>query len=66
MVKEAGARFLKRDSSSGDEWVEVSDEVAREKVGHIFRMKTKRGAASCYYLSSSKSEMKPHYDQGLG
>ena len=41
MIKATKGRFLKR-TESGNRWVEVSDEVAREKVSHTFRTKTRR------------------------
>ena len=37
-IKNADGRFLKKLTSDGN-WVEVSDEVARDKVGHGFRTK---------------------------
>jgi hypothetical protein len=43
MIKTSDARFLKKSSESGrDYWVEVGDEVARDKVSHSFRTKTRR------------------------
>jgi hypothetical protein len=45
IIKESSkGRFLKRaDNNIG--WIEVSDEVARDKVGHGFRTKTRRNSA---------------------
>ena len=44
IVKEQlGARFLQRAGEDSDEWQEVADSVAREKVSHGFRTKTRRG-----------------------
>ena len=45
LVKAKGARFLERNDDS-DEWVEVEDGVARLKVSHGFRNKTKRSESS--------------------
>ena len=43
IVKEQrGARFLQRAGEDSKEWEEVSDSVAREKVSHGFRTKTRR------------------------
>lgn len=41
IVKASGGRFLKRDESSVG-WVETNDEIARDKVSHGFRTKTRR------------------------
>jgi hypothetical protein len=40
-IKKADGRFLKKLTSDGP-WVEVSDEVARDKVGHGFRTKPRK------------------------
>jgi hypothetical protein len=40
-TQEVGGRFLKK-TEDGRSWVEVSNEVARDKVGHGFRTKTRR------------------------
>jgi hypothetical protein len=42
MIKDSDGRFLKKSSESGYHWVEVGDEVARDKVSHSFRTKTRR------------------------
>eukprot|EP00980_Cylindrotheca_fusiformis_P025837 scaffold14697_cov124-Cylindrotheca_fusiformis.AAC.12 len=37
-TKKNGVRFLKRDESGGDRWVEVDDKKAYEKVSHALRL----------------------------
>uniref|UniRef100_A0A7S1YD18 DUF6824 domain-containing protein n=1 Tax=Grammatophora oceanica TaxID=210454 RepID=A0A7S1YD18_9STRA len=36
-IQEAGGTFLKRLDPDSNEWTEVDDKAAREKVGHLFR-----------------------------
>jgi len=45
VIKGSGGRFLKK-SDSGNSWIEVEDTVAQDKVGHVFRTKTKRNTPS--------------------
>lgn len=40
LIKESSGRFLKQDDD-GTGWVEVTDEIAREKVAHAFRNRRK-------------------------
>ena len=42
MIKNSGGRFLKRCDDDSGKWWEVPDDVAREKIGHGFRTKTRR------------------------
>jgi hypothetical protein len=44
-IHKLGGRFLKK-SDDGISWVEVNDEVARDKVGHGFRTRTLRNAGT--------------------
>ena len=59
MIKNENGRFLKT-SYEGDQrgWVEVSDEVAREKVSHGFRTKTRRNITESEDESSSSGGVK--------
>jgi hypothetical protein len=43
IVKDSGARFLKRNENENG-WVKVGPIVARDKVGHGFRTKTRRNS----------------------
>ena len=40
VIKRGGSRFLKRSDGDSD-WIEVDDDVAKDKVSHGFRTKTK-------------------------
>jgi hypothetical protein len=44
-IKESKGRFLKKTTDS-EGWVEVSDDVARDKVSHGFRTKTRRNTTT--------------------
>jgi hypothetical protein len=55
IIKDSGGRFLKKKGGSdhgkigivvAEEWVEVVDDVARDKVSHGFRTKTRRLSAT--------------------
>jgi hypothetical protein len=46
MIKDSGGRFLKRADDGSGRWVEVSNDVAREKVSHGFRTKTRRRSST--------------------
>jgi hypothetical protein len=46
LVKNTGGRFLKRCEDDIGGWIEVADDVARDKVSHGFRTKTKRKSQS--------------------
>jgi hypothetical protein len=47
IIKKSGGRFLKReDAGDGNSWIEVNNMVAREKVSHGFRTKTKRNSSA--------------------
>ena len=58
MIKNENGRFLKT-SYEGDQrgWVEVSDEVAREKVSHGFRTKRQKSKSDWDHESSSDIQM---------
>jgi hypothetical protein len=45
MIKESKGRFLKKMTDS-EGWVEVSDDVAQDKVSHGFRTKTRRNTTT--------------------
>jgi hypothetical protein len=53
MVHESLGRFLKQEAQKG--WVEVSDEVAREKISHLFRFHRSRKVANGENQVSSNS-----------
>jgi hypothetical protein len=42
IIKDPNGRFLKKTEGENGDWVEVTDKVAREKVSHAFRTKTRR------------------------
>ena len=42
LIKESNGRFITKRKDGTDGWEIVSDEIAREKVSHGFRTKTKR------------------------
>lgn len=42
IIKDANGRFLKKTEGEIGDWVEATDKVAREKVSHAFRTKTRR------------------------
>jgi hypothetical protein len=46
LVKDSNGRFLKKEDNIKGFWVDVSDEVAREKVSHGFRTKPRKNAAA--------------------
>ena len=56
MIKNSGGRFLKRCDDDSGRWWEVPDDVAREKVSHGFRTKTRRRSLS--YESESDSNFR--------
>ena len=64
-IRENGGRFLKRDNSGT--WQEITDEaVAREKVSHAFRIKTKMNSSTVIsHLSSRPPESVPHENTGV-
>lgn len=46
MVKDYGGRFLKRTEDGSGNWIEVSDDTAREKVSHGFRTRRRSHSES--------------------
>jgi hypothetical protein len=42
IVKKSNGRFLKKSDSNEAVWIEVSDNLARDKVSHGFRTKTRK------------------------
>lgn len=42
IIKLSNGRFLKKHESDEGIWVEVSDEIARDKISHSFRTKSKK------------------------
>ena len=42
IIKTSNGRFLKKDDADEGAWVEVSDEMARQKISHCFRSKAKK------------------------
>lgn len=59
MVKAASGRFLSKDTGI---WMEVSDNVARDKVSHLFRTRRTMMAATKSVASKSRLENTVGYD----
>lgn len=55
-VKLSSGKFLSKESGV---WIEVSDDVARDKVSHMFRHQRQRANKACAQLTGNTSTVRP-------